>query len=129
MIRAMNMTAAGAYLRGRRLALGLSPAEVAVKMKSVLGRNVDPSTLWKIENATMNAGSDLLLAFLEVVQGSAARLMALAQTDASAVEAERIGREVVQAMSEDVAALLQQLPGEEREEWRRRLAARLEELR
>lgn len=129
MMLGMNMVAAGAYLRGRRLALALSPAEVAVRMKSILGRNVDPSTLWKIENASITTGSDLLLAFLEAVHGSAARLFLLAQAEISAIDAELAGREKTQAMGEDVGALLQQLSGEELEQWRARLQARIEELR
>lgn len=122
------MVAIGGYLKGRREALNMSPAEVVVAMKALLHRNVDTSTIWKIENATINAGSDLLFAFLAVVGGSGAQALDLTRRSVSASEAERIGRMEVQRGSDEVLAKLRQLPADEQAVWESRLQARLDEL-
>jgi transcriptional regulator with XRE-family HTH domain len=122
------MEAVGGYLRGRRLALGLSAAEVAVAMKQRLGRNVNPSTIWKIENAQMTTGSDLLFAFLDVVHGSGAIALDLMRRRVSVLEGERIGREEASMTSEAFIAKLQQLPAAERADWEARMERRLREF-
>lgn len=123
----MGMKAVGAYLKGRREALELSPAEVAVTMKRRLGRNIATSTIWKIENGEMNAGSDLLFAFMEAVKASGLAVYDLMIGVIAPDRAEEMGRVSVME-GEELAEKLAHLPPEERQEWLERLEKRLKEL-
>lgn len=114
------MQAVGGYFEGLREERGLNRAEVAVALKQRLHRSVDPSTIWKIENATMNPGSDMLLALLDALHGSALVMQTLFQrTDASREDGKLLGHQVARSdfryLTDESADLLRRLAPEERE--------------
>lgn len=124
----MNTLALGGYIKGLREEQGKSPAEVVVGLKPLLGRNIDPTTIWRIESAKMMPGSDLLLALLQVLKGSAADAWAImSRDDLSAADGEERGRAAVKGLTLTDAdvAVLSNLEGEQRQ----RLRALLEERR
>lgn len=127
----MNRAALGGYIRGLREERGWSASEVVVRMKPILGRNVDPTTVWKIETGRMNPGSDLLLAMLHALAGSVTEAWAIMRrADFSEADGEERGRAAARGLTitDDDVAVLRSLEGEERDRLLAILAARRAEL-
>lgn len=127
----MNAVALGGYLRGLREGQGLTPSEVVVALKPLIGRNVDPTTVWKIENAKMMPGSDLLLSLLQVLRGNAIDAWGiLRRDDLSEADGEQRGLAAAQGLTltGDDLAVLAGLNGEPRRQLLAILAARRSEL-
>lgn len=127
----MNTQALGGFLRGAREARGESPSEVVVALKRILGRNVDPTTIWKIESARMMPSSELLLALLQVLGLNSADAWAiLRRADLSVHDGEERGRRAAQGttLTDEDIAILASLPDDKRARLEVLLAERRAEL-
>lgn len=115
----MSMEAVGGYFRGLREGQDMSPADVASRLREVLGRKVDPTTVWRIETGRQNPGADLLLGLINVLKGRLADVEAIfSRADASAAEGEALGRRVAakgfEHLTDDDLAILGQLSPSQR---------------
>jgi transcriptional regulator with XRE-family HTH domain len=128
----MSMEVIGGFLKGAREGRGLSPAEVAAALKQRLGRNVDTTTLWRIETARMTPGSDLLMALLGVLRVSADAMIGVSERDgATPADGEAAGRLAVSdsdELSRHLIEKMRRLPSEEKAAWEQLLESRLRQL-
>jgi transcriptional regulator with XRE-family HTH domain len=94
-IGGMGMKAVGGYLRGLREGRDWSAADVASRLHELLGRKIDPTTIWRIETDRQNPGGDLLIGLVSVLNGRMADVEALFRREgADALEGEALGRQV-----------------------------------
>ncbi len=97
------MEAIGGYFRGLREGRDMTPADVAVQLRDILGRKVDPTTIWRIETDRQNPGGDLLLGLVTVLKGRMADVQALfKRSDASAADGEALGRSIAATGYDDL---------------------------
>lgn len=71
------MQAVAGYLRGLREGRGLSQVQVAASVGTMLGRDVQSTTIWRIETAKTVPGGDMLLALLNTLRGDMDELLRL----------------------------------------------------
>lgn len=112
----MNMAAVGEYLAGLRSAHDWNTAEVAAKLKPVLGRDVDATTVWRVERNKMKPGGDLLIALCMVLGANWADVTYLFSSQADAEEAMKLGLRAggADAESEALIDAWRRVPNEKR---------------
>ena len=80
------MIAVGGYLRGLRGVKDLTQTQVAAEVGRQLKRDVQPTTIWRIETARTIPKTDMLLAMLAILGGSVADLVRLNTQDNATAE-------------------------------------------
>lgn len=78
------MEAVAGYLRGLREVQGISQTQVAATVGKLLKRDVQSTTIWRIETAKSQPGGDMLIALLDTLGGSVRDLAELMSTEADA---------------------------------------------
>lgn len=77
------MIAMGGYLRGLREVSGISQVQLAADVGRRLRRDVQSTTIWRIESGKMIPGGDLLVVLLDILGGSIADLARLQEDTAA----------------------------------------------
>lgn len=78
----MNTTAAGAYFRTLREDHGWSQAQLAARLTDILQRNINVTTIWRIETGRTRPRTDMLTALLDALSGDIQQVTALLSSDA-----------------------------------------------
>lgn len=88
------MQAVAGYLKGLREVQGISQTQVAAEVGKRLKRDVQSTTIWRIENAKTTPGGDMLIVLLDMLGGSIKDLATLQDSiNGTADDGDRMARE------------------------------------
>lgn len=88
------MQAVAGYLKGLREVQGISQTQVAAEVGKRLKRDVQSTTIWRIENAKTIPGGDILIVLLDMLGGSIKDLATLQDSiNGTADDGDRMARE------------------------------------
>lgn len=112
----MNMIAVGGYLAGLRSARDWNTAEVAAKLKPMLRRDVDATSIWRAERNKMTPGGDMLIALCVVLGANWADVVYVSGSQLDADEAMKLGLRAggADAESEALIEAWRRVPAEKR---------------
>lgn len=116
------MEAVAGYIKGLREEQGITQTQVAATVGQRLNRDVQSTTIWRIENAKTVPGGDMLIVLLDLLGGSINDLARLLSSDQTAEDGRAAAAAWLSAAAEQATPEHRQVVAEEL----RQLADRLE---